>query len=530
MITKQDKRISEIINSKEFKAIRPISATTREIIRQRHSKYMFFYDKDRIHGTCERCGEKVSFSENTKYKSKVWCPHCKDEMIVLHTWRKPGGCDYEMKWDMDVKAINNEVFVIRYIMMHQFKSYEMEIGEVAREVFDFKTAKRYRISKHLLNDGHGKHEWIWHTANDYFVEFNMYVQRRDFCMLASPVFTERKLFRELSKIDALDYYDWKSKLDTFYLLSDNIKGLLSAPLYEKMEKVGLGDMAARDFGYGKISWNPKETSIVKMLRLDKKHYNLFMEKPSVTALGFLQMYRKIPEADYRYARDRDIFDKYRQLRMLKIQHPMTAMNYVERRKVNWIDYIDYLGRIKGLDYDMTDKSYIYPNDFRKADVRTMRELDEKEREERAKADHERAMLMAKQNDKIKEISDGLRAMPNLKDFLGGSRGFLVYVPDSAEDILTEGRNQHNCVGSYVDRIAQKKTLVFFIRKLDCPDASFVTMEYCNGEVIQARYDYNIDVFTGKDSCGRQVMDIDNNLVDFTNALAEILRKNKVMIA
>lgn len=523
MITKQDERISEIIDSKEFKSIRPINATTREKIRKRHSRYMFFYNKDAIHGTCERCGGKVSYSEKTIHKAKVWCPHCESEMEVMHTWRKPGGCDYEIAWDMDVKAINNEVFVIRYIMMHQFKSYEMEIGEVAREVFDFKTAKRYRISKHLVNDGHGKNERIWHTANDYFVEFNMYVQRRDFCMLASPVFTERKLFKELGKIDALDYYDWKSKLDTFYLLSDNINGLLSAPLYEKMEKVGLGDMAARDFGYGKISWNPKEKSIVKMLRLDKKHYNLFMEKPSVTALGFLQMYRKIPEADYRWVRDNDEFDHYRKLRMLKIQRPITAMEYVKRKKVNWIDYMDYLDRIKNeLGYDMTDKSYIYPSDFKKADERTMHELDVKRQEERARADHERAMLMSKQNDKIKKISDGLRAMPNLKDFLGGSRGFLVYVPDNAEDLLTEGRLMHSCVGSYVDRVANGKTLIFFIRKLDSPNAPFVTMEYCNGEVIQARYDHNESIYDENHK--------DNNLIDFIDAFACILRNNNIHVA
>lgn len=518
MITKQDKRISEIINSKEFKAIRPISATTREIIRQRHSKYMFFYDKDRIHGTCERCGEKVSFSENTKYKSKVWCPYCKDEMIVLHTWRKPGGCDYEMKWDMDVKAINNEVFVIRYIMMHQFKSYEMEIGEVAREVFDFKTAKRYRISKHPLNDGHGKYERIWHTANDYFVEFNMYVQRRDFCMFASPVFTERKLFKELSKIDALDYYDWKSKIGTFCLLSDDINGLLSAPLYEKMEKVGLEELAKSDFGYGRISWNPKETSIVRMLRLDKKHYNLFMEQPSRTALGFLQMYRKISEADYRWVRDNDEFDLYRRLRMLGLKHPITAIKYMERNKIRNYDYFDYLDLLKNkLKYDMNDKYYIYPKDLYKAKENGRREY-------QIKLENEKREIMNKKNEKIKAISDALRKMPNLKEFLDGSRGFLVCVPETGDEFIEEGRLQHNCVAQYIDRVAEKKTLVFFIRKLDCPDAPFITMEYCNGDVIQARYGGS-----GQPSVYDEEVR-DDNIIRFVDAFAEALRKNKVMVA
>jgi hypothetical protein len=185
---------------------------------------------------------------------------------------------------------------------------------------------------------------------------------------------------------------------------------------------------------------------------------------------------------------------------------------------------------KQLKYDMTDKYYIMPKDFRKADLRASEELQKKRDEEKARRDHEAAMKMQKQNDKIKAISDGLRKMPDLQKFLDGSRGFLVYVPENAEDLMTEGRIQHNCIGTYVDRVASNKTLLFFIRKLDCPDAPFVAMEYCNGDIIQCRYDHNIDVFTGKDSCGNQVMDIDNNLIDFTNSLAEILRKNKVMVA
>lgn len=525
MKNRNDERIEEILNSKEFRSIRPISNTLRKKIRKESSRYMFFYNKDAIHGTCERCGNPVAYSEKTTHKKKVYCPHCKQEMEVLHTWRK-AGCDYTMKWFVDVKAISNDIVVLRYIYDQQFKSYDHVIHEAAREVFDFRTAKRYQVERDTWQSR------AWHVGNYYFIETNMgWIVRNAWCRAADIVFDKKKLFRELNKIDAIQYYDWKSKIGTFHLISDDITGLLNAPLYEKMEKVGLGDMANDDFGYNDISWNPKEKSIVRMLRLDKKHYNLFMERPSRTDLSFLQMYRKIPEADFRWVKEHNEYKRYRELRFLGIKNPITVLNYVERKKLHWYEYHMYLETLKKrLGYDMTDKYYIMPSDFKKADQRASEELQKKRDEEKARRDHEAAIKMKKQSDKIKAISDGLRAMPDLQKFLDGSRGFLVYVPENAEDLMTEGRIQHNCIGTYVDRVASNKTLLFFIRKLDCPDAPFVAMEYCNGDIIQCRYDHNIDVFTGKDSAGKQVMDIDNNLIDFTNALAEILRKNKVMVA
>ena len=49
---------------------------------------------------------------------------------------------------------------------------------------------------------------------------------------------------------------------------------------------------------------------------------------------------------------------------------------------------------------------------------------------------------------------------------------------------------HNCVGSYVDRVSNGHSLVFFIRKKDEPDASFVTAEYRGHNITQLYYKNN----------------------------------------
>ena len=62
--------------------------------------------------------------------------------------------------------------------------------------------------------------------------------------------------------------------------------------------------------------------------------------------------------------------------------------------------------------------------------------------------------------------------------------YVIILPYSSCDIIQEGQNQRNCVGSYLKRIAQRDSFVFFIRKKETPDESYVTGEYRDGRVTQ----------------------------------------------
>lgn len=72
--------------------------------------------------------------------------------------------------------------------------------------------------------------------------------------------------------------------------------------------------------------------------------------------------------------------------------------------------------------------------------------------------------------------------------------YIIVMPHSVQDIVQEGQNMHNCVGSYVDRILKKQSLVFFIRTKDDPTSSFITAEYRNGRLSQLYYKNNRPVY------------------------------------
>lgn len=77
---------------------------------------------------------------------------------------------------------------------------------------------------------------------------------------------------------------------------------------------------------------------------------------------------------------------------------------------------------------------------------------------------------------------------------------VVVVPETPQDLVNEGRGNRNCVASYVDSYAKGKSEIFFIRKKDDPEKSYITIEtYGNGENLsQAFYASNQPINNAND--------------------------------
>lgn len=67
-------------------------------------------------------------------------------------------------------------------------------------------------------------------------------------------------------------------------------------------------------------------------------------------------------------------------------------------------------------------------------------------------------------------------------------GFMkVFVPLMSSDILDEAQQQQHCVASYVDRIRAGQTHILFIRYMNTPEESLLTVEVTpNKEIVQVR--------------------------------------------
>lgn len=76
-------------------------------------------------------------------------------------------------------------------------------------------------------------------------------------------------------------------------------------------------------------------------------------------------------------------------------------------------------------------------------------------------------------------------------FLFNKTKFAVIALRSANEVVSEGSSQSNCVGSYSQKVAEGKSYIFSIRKPDKPSDSWITVEVNNNnEIIQAYQTYN----------------------------------------
>ena len=69
-------------------------------------------------------------------------------------------------------------------------------------------------------------------------------------------------------------------------------------------------------------------------------------------------------------------------------------------------------------------------------------------------------------------------------------GLLIRLPVDGDEITAEGAYLRHCVGGYVDRMANGKTTIFFVRRVEEPDKPFYTLEWLNGRVQQCRTTHN----------------------------------------
>lgn len=73
------------------------------------------------------------------------------------------------------------------------------------------------------------------------------------------------------------------------------------------------------------------------------------------------------------------------------------------------------------------------------------------------------------------------------------KDYVFIYPKSAEEIRKEGRNNHNCVATYIQNVIEHRCDILFLRKKDAPNKSLVTIEVRNGKIVQARRVCNSDI-------------------------------------
>lgn len=70
------------------------------------------------------------------------------------------------------------------------------------------------------------------------------------------------------------------------------------------------------------------------------------------------------------------------------------------------------------------------------------------------------------------------------EYMPKNGDYCIVAPKRANDLVKEGKKLHHCVASYVERVSENKTNIYFIRNKDAKDEPFYTVEVQKGIIKQ----------------------------------------------
>ena len=146
-----------------------------------------------------------------------------------------------------------------------------------------------------------------------------------------------------------------------------------------------------------------------------------------------------------------------------------TFNYLISNKIHAHEYVDYLDVLTRMRIPLVADN-VFPKDFQTTYVKMSK-----------------AYSMAKDSlnkEAMIRIRDALMSDKKVRKYLKANTKYLVFVPESPEELVLESKRLNNCLATYIDKVAQGNTSVFFIRDADNPNAALYAMEVRDGKMIQ----------------------------------------------
>jgi hypothetical protein len=132
------------------------------------------------------------------------------------------------------------------------------------------------------------------------------------------------------------------------------------------------------------------------------------------------------------------------------------------------DYMDYFCECMRLELDLKDDAVLYPKNFTAA--------------------HERTGKLWKTMTDAKKTAKYIKAVEKYKSWEYAANGFTVRVCGTPAEMNEEGKALRHCVGGYVDRVMEGRSVICLLRKAGAADKPYYTLEVSpvSGKLVQIR--------------------------------------------
>ena len=455
-----------------------------------------FYDYQRKapgQAYCTACRHEVRIAA-AKHNTSGLCPRCKKEITFKCRGRR--GRIFDRATVQVLQKAEGNGLVLRIIKVYRsFADSDIpnhfEIWENARQFITLSSSGQCSVDAYYYHYKAGYDLTPW--CNGYRPVFDRW--KYNFTADMSGVLYQRNLSDTLkdtpwaySQLEAFSGIASFSGVATFlsaYIKRPKIEHLIKMKLYRLVSGIIYGG-----YSYSALqAINFNGENMRAILGIDRPYFPLLRElNPSIDQLHLI---RQLLQADHKPSTEQIKWfiaskisnaDAAKELLAHMSVHKLqryveqqfapedeAALKRVDYYKMNTLitDYHDYLCMCKELQYDVKNSFILFPRELKAAHDSVAKTLKDKRT-----AEHEKA---------IAGSFDEWQ-----KRYQYQSKELMMIPPHSAKEIVDEGAALHHCVRLYVKNVAEKKSVILFVRSVDEPDKSLCTVEVKDGQVTQAR--------------------------------------------
>ena len=479
-----------------------LDAKTAKWIKGLFRTYIFI-NKDADYGICSACGKEISRKGLPGHKSKEFCPHCKKAGIVYYTYRsmsrvkESGVFHVYKKSKIDPGMIVCETY-------HAFRCPTK--GATAEECAEIGIENRaltlfiygYGGIQIRNTNAYGNPEIDRQrikTPRGYVLANNPIPLTWSFMGYYADVFVNIESVMKATQGTPFAWSAWQNylndnrELNLSVLLGNLIRYFDLFAKYEateylaKIDMMRILQMYITNNPIGRIfNWHgktPNDIFGVKTTKEDRRqlkeyggdllpqnveYWECACKREHISILDAMKAAENIPVGML--------------IGLVQYAPLKKILAYIEKqkntdttRRATLSDYRDYLQECRYLHMDMADKRILYPKNLMQMHENLSRQVEFKRSSTQEEKWQKRRGRLAQKY-----------------SFTAG--GLTIIVPEHITDLIDEGKAQHNCVGTYIERVAAGRTVVVFVRRVDDINKSYITMEITNNRIIQARTAYN----------------------------------------
>ena len=455
-----------------------------------------FYDYQRKgpeHAFCTACRHEVSIAA-AKHNTSGICPHCKKK--ILFKSRGKSGRVFDRATVQVLQKAEVNGLVLRIIKVYRaFVDSDIpnhfETWENARQFITLSSSGQCSIDAYYY---HHKAEYDL-TPWCYGYRPVLYPWQDNFTADMSGVLYQRNLSDTLKDTPwAYSQLEAFSDIASFSGVATFLSAYIKRPKIEHLIKMKLYCLVSGII-YGGYSYSALQAinfngeNMRAILGIDRPYFPLLRElDPSIDQLHLI---RQLLQADHKPSTEQikwfianRISNADAAKGLLAHMSVHKLQRYVERQfapddeavlsRVDYhsmnaviTDYHDYLRMCKELQYDVKNSFVLFPHMLKDAHDSAAKTLRDRHTAEQEKA-----------------IADSFDEWQ--KRYQYQSKELMMIPPHSAKEIADEGAALHHCVRHYVKKVAEKESVILFVRNVDEPDKSLCTVEVRDGQVVQTR--------------------------------------------